>query len=275
MDISSIPGGGNIEDTIDHGIASCEVVIVLIGDKWLTLKDDAGRTRIFQPEDPCQREIRAAIDHGIPIIPVLVGFSNKMAKPDDLPSSISVIANLNAMEVRSTTFFNAGFERLLTRLRDLGIPPNTDRPLRPPKISRIIASLVLLVGLIYLLPELEDIISDGTPEPDLPDWRWALQVSSDGTIDQVPTSILRTRLFMDNNGVDYDSILVFQKGTNYKFKTAVIFASQREADGYRTLFDNSFVPGATVHDLSSWCPAPSLTTYRIDGDPLNIYDCSR
>jgi hypothetical protein len=67
-----IPPGASFPEWIDREIAACDVVLVVIGDEWLTIAGPEGRPRIEDPADWVHVEIQAALERGVLTIPVLV-----------------------------------------------------------------------------------------------------------------------------------------------------------------------------------------------------------
>ena len=51
MDVEGIEPGTDFVDAIERAVASCRVLIVLIGDEWLNAKDTSGRRRLDDPHD--------------------------------------------------------------------------------------------------------------------------------------------------------------------------------------------------------------------------------
>jgi hypothetical protein len=84
IDIDSIGAGQNFADVIEQQIASCSVVIVLIGKGWLASTDEHAARRLDNPRDFVRLEVASALRRKLPVIPVLVGGA-KMPRPDDLP----------------------------------------------------------------------------------------------------------------------------------------------------------------------------------------------
>jgi TIR domain len=98
IDVDSIRAGQNFADVIEEKIASCSVVIVLIGKVWLNSTNDRGVRRLDDPHDFVQLELVSALRRSVPVIPVLVGGA-KMPRPDDLPAALAPLAHLNAIEI--------------------------------------------------------------------------------------------------------------------------------------------------------------------------------
>lgn len=118
LDVASIPPGVNFPDYIAREIAACDVVLVMIGDEWLTLAGRDGTPRIADPRDWVHIEIAAALDRGVLTIPVLVE-GVRMPRPDDLPEPIANLALRNAVELRDSSW-PLDFERLERALPEPG-----------------------------------------------------------------------------------------------------------------------------------------------------------
>ncbi len=117
-DIEHIDYGDDFRVKINEAVWSCGVLIALIGKKWLrvTAKDTDGerRKRIFMEGDYVRREIAAALERNIRVIPVLVDGA-KMPSADDLPDDLKKLAYCNAVNVRSDSY-NDDIKRLLRQL---------------------------------------------------------------------------------------------------------------------------------------------------------------
>src|SRR5262249_53875340 len=60
LDGQSIPAGADAEELLGR-LRACNVLVVVIGPRWLTLTDAAGRRRIDDPHDWIRREIPEAL----------------------------------------------------------------------------------------------------------------------------------------------------------------------------------------------------------------------
>lgn len=118
MDVDSIPAGSDFRDHIRDAVQSCDVLLVVIGDHWLGRDVTDSRRRIDDDADFVRLEIEAAIQSGIPVIPVLVGMA-EMPRADDLPGSIRDLAFFNATALRSGTGYLLSADRLMTGINDL------------------------------------------------------------------------------------------------------------------------------------------------------------
>lgn len=61
MDIDNIPPGTDFMELVSQAIASCDALIAVIGEEWLTCPDDDGSRRLDHPGDFVRLEIEAAL----------------------------------------------------------------------------------------------------------------------------------------------------------------------------------------------------------------------
>ena len=71
-DIDSIQLGDDFVEVITAAVGSCDVLLALIGDRWLTITDEQGRARLDDPEDFVRLELEAALTRNVRVIPILV-----------------------------------------------------------------------------------------------------------------------------------------------------------------------------------------------------------
>src|SRR6476620_9598523 len=72
MDVDSIALGQDFRRILHDRLASCELMLVLIGPSWLDAKDTSGGRRLDSPTDLVRQEIAAALKRNIPVIPGLL-----------------------------------------------------------------------------------------------------------------------------------------------------------------------------------------------------------
>jgi hypothetical protein len=142
-DVDSIQLGDDFVDVIARAVASCDVLLALIGDQWLTLTDEEGRPRLAKPDDFVRIEIETALKRDVRIIPILVEGA-PMPSADELPPSLARLARRQALELSPSRFeFDTG--RLLDVLdaevaeahavSNTERPPWADRPTSPQSTS--------------------------------------------------------------------------------------------------------------------------------------------
>ena len=71
---------------------------MLIGKKWLTAQDKAGRRRIDLEDDWTRLEIARALDRNIRVIPVLVDGA-EMPRAEFLPMSLTGLSNRQKLSI--------------------------------------------------------------------------------------------------------------------------------------------------------------------------------
>jgi hypothetical protein len=98
-------------------VAQCQVVLAIIGPKWLQAKDGHGQRRIEQFSDHVRQEIGSAIQKRIPVLPILVDGA-KMPTEESLPEDIRILSRINAIRV-SEKHFTLDMHNLVTTLESL------------------------------------------------------------------------------------------------------------------------------------------------------------
>lgn len=98
MDVEGIDPGTDFIDAIDSAVASCTVLLVLIGPKWLGEDIGNDRRRIDDPHDFVRLETAAALRRKIRVLPVLVNDA-EMPGEDALPPDLKALARRQAIEI--------------------------------------------------------------------------------------------------------------------------------------------------------------------------------
>jgi len=117
MDISGIDSGENFVEAIDQAIRSCDALVAVIGDEWLTCTVGNIR-RLDSPDDFVRTEIATALERGIPVVPVLVEHTS-MPAAASLPEPLKPLATRNAHELTDARW-SYDVERLIAALEKLG-----------------------------------------------------------------------------------------------------------------------------------------------------------
>ena len=102
MDVDTIEPGVDFVRTIEEAVAACDVLIAVIGTRWLVSSDQT-RSRLDNPEDFVRLEIAAALKRDIRVIPVLVEGAS-IPTSSDLPDDLKPLARRNGVEVSHTRF---------------------------------------------------------------------------------------------------------------------------------------------------------------------------
>jgi hypothetical protein len=110
-DIDSIELGDDFVEVITAAVGSCDVLLALIGDRWLTVTDGQGNARLDNPDDFVRLEIEAALTRDVRVIPILVGRAG-MPRAEELPANLAKLVRRNALEL-SPSHFESDTGRLL------------------------------------------------------------------------------------------------------------------------------------------------------------------
>jgi TIR domain len=113
-DIDSIELGDDFGEVITAAVGSCDVLLALIGDRWLTVTTQDGTRRLEDPGDFVRLEIEAALARSVRVIPILINGA-RMPHANEMPASMAKLAGKQALEL-SHTRFDADAGRLLRKL---------------------------------------------------------------------------------------------------------------------------------------------------------------
>ena len=102
MDVEGIKPGEVFGDVISRQVAHCQVLLAMIGPEWLAA-DVQGIRRLDRPDDFVRREIEAALEAKVWVIPVLME-DTPMPAVDSLPPSLAPLAGRHASSLSSTRF---------------------------------------------------------------------------------------------------------------------------------------------------------------------------
>jgi hypothetical protein len=126
MDVAAIEPGRDFRKAIDEHVASCGVLLALIGKNWLDAHDQAGHRRLDAPLDLVRLEIAAALKREIPVVPVLVGGAS-MPRADQLTPDLADLAFRNAVELTHARW-NSDLTVLSKALSRYITPSQPDKP---------------------------------------------------------------------------------------------------------------------------------------------------
>lgn len=168
----SIKPASDFTRVIRQQVAESDVLVAVIGNRWLTMTDSTGRRRLDDPEDWVRVEIVTALNSGICIIPCLM----QQAKPlrsDELPHELAELAKRQALRISYESIDNdvgrlvevirqalrearaarlaALWARLRSNLRD--VPTVVDRNRRKLLLLLASSAAVSAAG-IWLVPRL-------------------------------------------------------------------------------------------------------------------------
>lgn len=115
MDVAAIEPGRDFRRVIDEQVASCGVLLAIIGKSWLTAKDESGARRLDDQMDLVRLETASALKRDIPVVPVLV-HGARMPRAEDLPQDLKELAFRNGVELTHARW-NSDVQVLVKALR--------------------------------------------------------------------------------------------------------------------------------------------------------------
>jgi type II secretory pathway pseudopilin PulG len=140
-DIEDIPPGVEFDAYIDDAVGSCDVLIALIGPRWLTVTDKNGVRRLDDPSDFTRLEIATALKRNVRVIPALLGGA-QMPETGSLPDDIKSLARRQAYELSDSRWAD-DCHKLVNVLRPIVKPAG-----RSQKVKVAIIALSILIVLV-------------------------------------------------------------------------------------------------------------------------------
>lgn len=114
IDIDAVPLGSEFADAIGRAVASCDVLVALIGRGWLLATDSDGHRRLDDPDDFVRREIESALAQGVVVVPTCVQGA-ELPQPHDLPPSLTPLVARQGFQL-SDTGWRDDVGRLIRRM---------------------------------------------------------------------------------------------------------------------------------------------------------------
>jgi len=170
MDVAAIQAGRDFRKAIDESVATCGVLLSVIGRTWLDIKNEAGQRRLDDPMDFVRLETAHALKRDIPVIPVLV-HGAKMPAPDQLPDDLRDLHFRNCCEL-SHARWSSDVQVLIKALGAFMEPPplvkepapqpqprpvssrvpvDSDRPLAASKSARLLHKWWIVAAVISII----------------------------------------------------------------------------------------------------------------------------
>jgi transcriptional regulator with XRE-family HTH domain len=99
LDAESIPAGGDVAEELLGRVRSAQVLLTVIGPRWLTATGPTGRRRIDDPADWIRRELADAFAVGVRVIPVLIDGA-ELPHETELPADIAALSGRQYRRLR-------------------------------------------------------------------------------------------------------------------------------------------------------------------------------
>ena len=173
MDVAGLEAGRDFRRAIDEQVASCGVLLAVIGKSWVDATDASGRRRLEDPHDFVRLETAAALKRDIPVVPVLV-HGAQMPRADQLPPDMGDLVYRSALEVTHARW-ESDVQVLASQLRpyvdaDVAAPapaspapaarPADPAPSKGSLVAAGIAAVVLALGGYLWLGGSKDPVSE-------------------------------------------------------------------------------------------------------------------
>ncbi len=143
-DLDAIRPGEDFETALARAIGGARVMLAMVGPRWTNLSDAGGRPRLHDPQDVVRREIEAALQAGLPVIPILVEGA-RMPEASSLPPSMAGFARCQAFPLDDARW-HEDVARLVADLRHRhGLEGAGAAPLLDRSGARLLDGLELLV----------------------------------------------------------------------------------------------------------------------------------
>ncbi|NHD17799.1 MULTISPECIES: toll/interleukin-1 receptor domain-containing protein [unclassified Actinopolyspora] len=97
----SIRPGEDFRGALTRGSSGARVLLVLIGDRWLSMRDAEGNVLLDKEEDWTRAEILNALESGARVIPVMCGRSLPRLSASDLPPALTPLADCQSLRYDS------------------------------------------------------------------------------------------------------------------------------------------------------------------------------
>ncbi|MDJ0768171.1 MAG: PASTA domain-containing protein [Ilumatobacter sp.] len=154
IDVDDIEPGDDFSEVLRNRLRRIEVLIAVIGPRWLDATDADGNRRLANEGDYLRSEIAAGLAaDDVRVVPVLVGGA-EMPPADQLPPDLAALSLRQAVEV-SQTRFRGDMERLTVAIQGEPPPPSfIDRvgsAMRSPLAWLFVLALVAAVVVGWLV----------------------------------------------------------------------------------------------------------------------------
>jgi len=118
-DVDSIPPGANFESVLENQLSLCDVMLVIIGQNWASVKDEAGQPRLHQQSDTVRLEVQTALARAdrLLVVPLLV-HNAAMPSTQALPASLHRLSDHRAAIIRNDPDFNRDVQWLIQQINN-------------------------------------------------------------------------------------------------------------------------------------------------------------
>jgi hypothetical protein len=130
MDLDSIKLGEPYPKVIQDALNSSDALVALIGNNWLAASDKQGRRRLDDERDFVRREIAAALERDILVVPTLVDGA-VMPAEEALPPNLAQLATRQALKL-DNEHWDEDVKRLIDAVAAAALPEPPVPPQKKP-----------------------------------------------------------------------------------------------------------------------------------------------
>jgi S1-C subfamily serine protease len=153
MDVDSLLAGQRFDHQLDHALAQCDVLIAVIGPRWM--EGLAEKTR-DEERDYVRAEIAAALKRQIVVIPVLTGQEGQMPalpRASELPEDIRDLVLYQKHSVTHESF-GRNIDDLITAINTVQQARRKPFPWKPLAAAGGVAAIALVAALVVFRAEI-------------------------------------------------------------------------------------------------------------------------
>ncbi|NNE76412.1 MAG: toll/interleukin-1 receptor domain-containing protein, partial [Pricia sp.] len=148
-DIEDIEKGTDFVESLKHATSICELLLVVIGPDWVTMKGADGKPRIEDHHDFVRLEVSTALERNIRVIPVLVGGA-KVPSEDQLPDDLKGLHRRQAHELTDQRW-HYDSDELIRAIESMGIKGMSPEEKEARKRKKKVLTAVAVTALIILI----------------------------------------------------------------------------------------------------------------------------
>ncbi|CAN5282628.1 hypothetical protein BH23BAC1_BH23BAC1_09940 [soil metagenome] len=164
MDVETIEPGVDFVEVISKAVSSCDVLLAVIGPRWLSIAHSDGKRRLDDPDDFIRLEIATALKRNIRVVPVLVNDAS-MPSADQLPEELASLVRRQAHEISNSRWKYDTDQLIATLEKILGVrkPTNIKQPEVKPQKSWLAKNYKWVAGIFIFLLLISTLFPEEVP----------------------------------------------------------------------------------------------------------------
>ncbi|WP_186511017.1 toll/interleukin-1 receptor domain-containing protein [Caenimonas sedimenti] len=180
QDVFDFEPGANFPQEIAEHASGCSLLVVVIGPQWC---GDGPGTRMLDPGDWVRQEVEIALQHGRPLLPVLLAGAT-MPRAEQLPPNMQPLLARNALPLRTGPDAPGDLRRIVAAAR----------PFMPRDWRRLAGEVAFLAAAMAVVGAGGAALGSATGFTDYAPWQWPNVLVGLATSLAVPAAALATHL---------------------------------------------------------------------------------